>query len=715
LVFETDNTIRLQSLNSASEAFTSSAVYRDPSAWYHIVLTMNAAATVVNCYVNGVEITYASRTNPTNTNTVINASGNYHRMGLFRTAEPRCFDGYMAEVNFIDGQALTPSSFGAYDSNGVWQPITYTGTYGANGFYLNFSDTTSTTTLGYDTSGNSNNWTTNNISLTSGVTYDSMIDSPTNFDNGGTGVGNYCTFNPLAVTPVAATFAEANLKVTTATTGGNAFGTIQIPTTGKWYWEITAGSGTSPYIGIAAYLATQSYAWSNTNSVFYVGSNGNKSVDGTASAYGSTYTTNDVIGVAVDVGASTITFYKNNVSQGAISHTFVDVYPALADGASATTDIFYANFGQRPFSYTPPTDHKALNTQNLALAAPPTITNGAKYMAASTYTGTGATLSITNSSNNTIGTTFQPDFVWVKGRSGATDHALYDSVRGTTKDLVSNSTAAETTQATGLTAFNSNGFTVGALAKMNTNTATYVGWQWKASGTTSSNTNGSITSTVSVGTTQGFSVVTYTGTGANATVGHGLGVAPSMIINKDRVNGSVGWDVYHSSMNASPATGRLQLNTTAAFTVDSTVWNNTAPTSSVFSIGTGSSANINGNSHVVYCFAAVAGYSAFGSYTGNGSADGPFIYCGFRPRFVMMKASSAAGDWIMLDTSRDLENVMDARLQANAADAESTTTFIDSVSNGFKVRSTNANINASSVTVLYAAFAENPFTISRAR
>jgi hypothetical protein len=335
-------------------------------------------------------------------------------------------------------------------------------------------------------------------------------------------------------------------------------------------------------------------------------------------------------------------------------------------------------------------------------------------MAATTYTGTGASLTIANSANNTIGTTFQPDFVWLKSRSAATDHALYDVVRGTTKDLVSNTTAAETTQATGLTAFGSTGFTIGALAKINTSAATYVGWQWLAGNSSGvSNTNGSITSTVSANTTAGFSVVTWTGTGANATIGHGLGVAPSMLINKFRSTTS-DWPVYHISIGAGNV---IYLNTTAASVSSPASWNNTAPTSSVFSVG--AAAAPNGTTMVTYCFAAVAGYSAFGSYTGNGSSDGPFIYTGFRPRFVLYKRTDATGSWNIIDTSRLTYNLDNLSLQPDNTGAEITFTSanspLDILSNGFKLRGTGNDGNVNAGTYVYAVFAENPFNSSRAR
>jgi hypothetical protein len=335
----------------------------------------------------------------------------------------------------------------------------------------------------------------------------------------------------------------------------------------------------------------------------------------------------------------------------------------------------------------------------------PTINRGDDYFQAVTYTGNGSTNTIT-------GLRFQPDFVWVKGRSGATDHALYDSVRGTTKDLVSNSTAAETTQTTGLTAFTSDGFTLGALAKMNTNAATYVAWCWKA-GTTSSNTSGTITSTVSVNATAGFSVVTYTGNGlSSATVGHGLGVAPKMVIVKTR-SGVNNWVVYNANLTS--ASYYLLLDSTAAQASAPSVWNSTAPTSTVFSIGSASTTNASSSAtYVAYCWADVSGYSKAFSYTGNGSTDGSFVYVGFLPRFVMIKRTDTTGDWYMWDTARNTFDVITNTLLANSSAAETSATSIDALSNGFKLRNTTAGFNASGGTYIGMAWATNPFKNSNA-
>ena len=327
----------------------------------------------------------------------------------------------------------------------------------------------------------------------------------------------------------------------------------------------------------------------------------------------------------------------------------------------------------------------------------PTIVKGSDHMQAVLYTGTGATQTIS-------GLDFQPDLVWIKSRSAATDHKLTDAVRGVTKALVSNSTAAETTDTTGITAFTSTGFTLGANSTYNNSGATYVAWCWKAGGTSSSNTNGTITSTVSVNASAGFSVVTYTGISAAGTVGHGLGVAPSFIVVKDRSRAGFNWSCYHSSLGATFA---ILLNSTNAAASGSSDWNSTAPTSSVFSIPTGGGSyntNYNGDNFVAYCWTPIAGYSAFGSVSTNGAADNAFVYTGFLPRFVMLKRTDSTSDWIIWDTARNTFNVMGNRLYPNLSNAESSVTDIDLLSNGFKLRSSGF-----SGTWIYAAFATAPF------
>jgi hypothetical protein len=711
LYFNVSTDTIVWNVSNTLTALVTTQVFRDPSAWYHFVFvwdTDNAtAANRARIYVNGVEITSFStdnRASIANRNSTFNSNVvNY--IGGSSNAVLN-FDGYMAETNFIDGQALTPSSFGEYNTTtGVWQPKRYTGTYGTNGFYLNFSDNSNNTaaTIGKDYSGNGNNWTPNNISVTAGATYDSMIDVPTMYADGGNGRGNYCVLNPL--TKSINTVSDGNLNASgTAVIAAST--TFAYPSSGKWYCEIQITStpenltgelvGITNDVGLAANVV-RAYA---SNGQYYNGS--------TFVAFGSAWSTNSVIGVAADIDNSLLSFYLNGVLQGsAQSYTFTSISAPMLRARSAGTSTFVANFGQRPFSYTPPTGYVALNTQNLPSS---TIVNGAQYMAATTYTGTGSTQSINNGNNTTIATTFQPDWVWIKSRSLAEWHGLYDAVRGVGKVLFSNSANPEVTNDVNgyLSALNSNGFTVTAgssgSAGVNQSAATYVAWQWKAAGSSVSNTSGTITSTVNAGATQGFSVVKFTAS-TNGTVGHGLGVAPKMVIYKVTDTAGYGWIVYHSGITNSQ-NGGIYLQSTAAWNSDSTLWNNTAPTSSVFTVGS----YPNGKATVAYCFAEVSGFSKFGSYTGNGSADGPFVYLGFRPRFIMFKAVNNLADWGIYDTSRSTYNVVNSQLDPNGSAAEYTSgRDTDILSNGFKVRNSNGGMNTSGNTYIYAAFAEVPF------
>jgi hypothetical protein len=317
------------------------------------------------------------------------------------------------------------------------------------------------------------------------------------------------------------------------------------------------------------------------------------------------------------------------------------------------------------------------------------------------YTGTGASLANT-------GVGFQPDFTWIKGRSGATEHVLTDSVRGVTIELSSNDTGADETVAQGLTAFGTDGFTVGTDGSYNTSSATYASWNFKAGGTAVSNTVGDIASQVSANTTSGFSIVSYTGTGATATVGHGLGVTPKMFIVKNRSITET-WRPYHVALGGGQA---LALNGTNATDTDASYWSNTNPTSSVFTVGTNTGTNGSGNSMIAYCFAEVKGYSKFGSYTGNGSADGTFVYTGFKPAFVMVKRTDNSGNWWIHDSGRNTYNVVNKYLFADSSSAEGTDDNMDFLSNGFKLRVATYQPNTSGGTWIYLAIAEQPFVTS---
>ena len=719
LLFTSSDTFQMyyDSGGSVIWQIVTNQVFRDPSAWYHIVLaydsTQATAANRVKLYVNGSQVTsFSTATYPTlNQATQINTAIS-HYIGA-EIGTPAYFDGYMAEVNFIDGQALTPSSFGSTNSTtGVWQPAKYTGTYGTNGFYLNFNSIAltsgSNTGLGKDNSGNGNYWNTNNISVTSGTTYDAMTDVPTLTS---ATVANYAVMSPIMAGGITVT--DGNLSVQkSGASYGNTNSTISFPTSGKYYFEATIVSGSNgnnQQMG----MGTQGGSYYFVLDCYYSTNLIRKVADGTTTTGYGTASAGTVIGVAVDADNGKAYLAINNTwidsssptgGTGGYSMTSGQVYSGFFQAYNSGVSAY--NFGQRPFSYTPPTGFVALNTYNLPTS---TIVQGNKYMDATLYTGNGSTQSITNTAG------FKPDLVWVKSRSAATDHKLTDSVRGVTKALISDTTGAETTDTNGLTAFNSNGWSLGTDTNYNNNTATYVGWQWQAGqGSTSSNTSGSITSTVSVNASAGFSIVTYTGTGANATVGHGLGVAPKMVITKNR-GATSDWAVWHTSLTSGAY--YLLLDTTAAQASGATYWNSTIPTSSVFSVGTATPTNVSTNTYVAYCWAEIAGFSKFGSYTANASTDGPFVYCGFRPKYILIKGSVAGNNWVVLDTSRSPYNVAGQYLLPNSTNVEgSGGDLIDIVSNGFKIRDSGSDVNYSSgATYIYAAFAENPFRNSLAR
>jgi hypothetical protein len=708
--------------------------FRDFSAWYHLVLrvdtTQATAANRVRIYINGTESTYSSATYPSqNADLAINSTIE-HRIGAQNAGDPMPINGYMTEINFVDGQSLAPTDFGEFNTDtGVWEPIEYTGTYGTNGFYLNFSDNASTTTLGDDFSGNGNDWTTNNFSVTAGVGNDSLVDSPTRYGTdtgaGGEVRGNYATLNPLNNSG-GVTLANGNLQATWASPSQRSvLSTIGIPTSGKFYAEFTIGVSTSAAFLCSFGLATASVARTSNgggvSGAWVIGARDDRFVsrDGTSLNFGvgQTFSSGTVLQVAIDRDNDQAWLGFDNTWIN--STTGTDGNPSAGTNPTASSlpsDLFvlvgfyenngYVNFGQRPFVYTAPSGFKALVTTNLPT---PTIEKGGEYFNTVLYTGNSSGASVT-------GVGFQPDLVWMKCRSTARNHELLDVVRGGSSTLFSNLTNAEATDQR-ISSFNADGFTYTTNSNSANAGDTFVAWNWKANGAGVSNTDGTITSTVSVNTTSGFSIVTYAGNStAGATIGHGLGVAPSMVIVKAR-DKTEDWLVYHKGVASDAETDYLQLNSTAAASDNSVVWNDTAPTSTVFTVGADSGVNGSTYNYVAYCFAPVAGYSAFGSYTGNGSADGPFVFTGFRPAFIMMKRTDTTGNWILLDDKRYEYNssVSPRELYANLSNAEADSNAADILSNGFKLRVIFSSYNASGGTYIFMAFAENPFSIALAR
>ena len=690
--------------STTTDQLTSTAVFRDVSAWYHIVCAVDTTqateANRIRLYVNGSEITAFGTANYPAQNVDTDVNSTAQLVIGANIAKSEDFSGYIAEINFIDGQQLTPSSFGETDPiTGVWKPKGYTGTYGTNGFHLSFKDNTSTTTLGYDDAG-SNDFILTNFSLTAGVGYDSMTDTPTN---------NFATFNAVNSSETITNGGlDASMSINTETVVIPP--TIATPTSGKWYAEFipTTITTTSRFsIGIVneQRISDDSSGLgriSGTNSTGVIGqfadgygylADGNKTNNNTATAYGATYTTNDVIGVAFDADAGTITFYKNGVSQG-VAFTGIDTtlqyYMTFAGTTGSTTSTYaaIANYGQRAFAYTPPSGYEALCVANLP---DPTIKKPTLYNEAVTYTGTGATRSVT-------GLNFSPNLVWTKSRSATGNNSIFDSIRGINRQLIINSTLDVINRTDSLLSFDSGGFTLGSNTEVNTNGTTYVAWTWDET------------------PTAGFDIVGWTGTGANANVPHSLGASPAMIIGKARstVGTDQGWPVWHKS---APATNYLLLNSTAADVADATVFNSSIVANSThFSVGTSALTNTLNDLYIYYLWSEIEGYSKFGTYTGNGSTDGPFIWCGFLPQFVIIKSLNNARDWCIKDSARNPYNVADAYLTSTATTAEAANSNeIDFLSNGFKLRNADDPSNRSGQEYVFAAFAENPFKYALAR
>ncbi|NBW18892.1 MAG: hypothetical protein EBR82_64050, partial [Caulobacteraceae bacterium] len=643
-----DNTTQALVVDDGSVYFygytsaTSQSTLRDPSAWYHIVLALDAAnatqADKLRLWINGrlvgrtAELVYDQEYN-------INVAGQ-HEIGQWRGGS--YLSAYLADIHFIDGQSLDFTNFTETDATtGQLVPKAYTGSYGTNGFHLEFADNSAATatTLGKDTSGNSNNWTPNNLSVTAGAGNDSLVDVPTNGAQTDTGAGGevrggYCTWNPLDNQGL--TLANGNLDVSWSTNSWYSLKSTIGVGTGKWYYEYTINSGSSnqiiglfstttafPSVGGNGYMTASASGWGYQL-------DGNKSNNNSFTSTGTAAAAGDVIMVAFDMDAAKVWFGKNGTwlnsgnpatgANAAFSNLSGTVAPAVSLYGSQSGSF---NAGARSFAYTAPSGFKALCTANLPA---PLVTKPNTVMDVKLYTGNGSTQSIT-------GLGFSPDLVWIKGRSVAYNHRVFDTVRGTGGLLYTNTTDAETAQPNvndTFSSFDSNGFSLGVGIGINESSATYAAWCWDAGSSTVSNTQGSITSTVRANATAGFSVVSFTPASSGAfTIGHGLGVAPSLVIAKSR-NRSVSWFVYHSALS-SPLGKFLELNSTAAVDANyANFWGTTSFSSTVFGMNTGVSC-LSTDNMIAYCFAPVVGYSSFGSYTGNGSTDGPFVYTGFRP------------------------------------------------------------------------------------
>ena len=690
-------------------------MYRDPSAWSHYMCvwdTDGGTTPRARRYVNGESVDNYLKSG--GTAAAANVDSGTNQAGTFQLFDQagfpgREFEGYCAEMHFVDGTALGPSSFGETNDDGVWIPKAYTGSYGSNGFHLDFADSSD---LGKDVSGNGNNFTSSGLATT-----DQMLDTPTN---------NYCTMNVLDNgRPANITVSDGNLTCAFAGAGYN--GGIRSSfffdseDSDGWYAECTLDSLAFASVfraGVAnASLNLASNDAQTSADGWAYSDQGAKLNNSYTTGYGSAVTATDVVGIAVRNGK--IYFAINNTWQGSANPVtesnpaFSNLTGDVAFCQSTNTGGSYAhtatwNFGQTGFTYTPPTGYKALNTANLPT---PSITDGSAYFQPVLYTGSTSAHDITFSGNSDLA----PDWLWFKARSAASNHFLFDKIRGALQTISSDDTTAEVTSTGSMTAFGTDGFSLGDGGSDNdingVSGTTYVAWGWAANGSGSSNTDGSINTTAtSVNATAGFSIIEWSGTGANGTIGHGLGVQPSLYILKNTATTN-SW-IIGSTLYA--ATSYLSFNTDALATGDAAVFNSTHPTSSVINLGSNVGTNgASGTGNMIcYAFAEIPGYSSIGVYTGNGSTDGSFVYTGFKPAFVILKRTNATQEWQMYDTERDPFNVSNHRLQPNSSAAESILTSdnnLDFLSNGFKLRQANGGMNASGAPYIYMAFAENPF------
>jgi hypothetical protein len=723
-------------------------LYRDPSAWYHWVFAYDTTATTTadrfKIYVNGVELDQSNWTNtttfPLNADTGWNESGRPHEIGEYADdVSSTDTHMYMAQFAVVDGQQLDASSFGEF-KNGIWVPKDLSSlTWGNNGFWLDFADSSA---LGNDVSGNNNDFTSSGLTSS-----DQMTDTPTN---------NFPTLNPLDKAGANLTISEGNLKFSSSTAAHTVMRATQsIPETGKWYWEVCLEAITSHVkIGVAEYdlpiasMSTTPYSlagmWiTNTGEYlgdFYVYTN----EDGTQ--YGPTIrsVSSKPIGqVAYDADSGKIWYGWDGIwilNNGADNNSADPANGTSPSGTISTdktlipvhgsydSDARVVNFGQDgtfagnktaqgntdangigDFYYTVPTGFLSLCTANIP---EPTIGPNIDDTAVAglpeeqfnilLYEG--------NSTNDRdiTGVGFEPDLGIFKNRDEAYGWIVVDRNRGDGWSLGID-TGAQESGTDKFDSFITDGYRIDSHPGINR--SSIVNWSWKAGGTASSNTDGSITSTVSANQDAGFSIVTYAGTGAPMTFGHGLGQSVDFMLVKT-INVADGWVVHPFSVYGTSYI--LSLNSATGILSDSVCHTNN---STVIGFNASGARNTSGRTYVAYCFAEVEGFSSFGSYTGNGSTDGTFVYTGFRPAFILYKRNADGYGWGIMDNKRTQPfNVANGLLSPSSSGAEYTALiYVDLLSNGFKWRSVQTSENGSGGSYIYMAFAENPFKYANAR
>ena len=738
-----------QGNRSGSSRLITSRQFRDQSAWYHIVFavdtTQGTASNRMKLYINGVQETgFDTETYPGSSEDLYILK-NGDRINIGRIQETYFGTSYVAEVHIVDGSQLAPTSFGEVNSTtGQWVPIEYEGSHGTQGAYLKFASGA----IGTDSSGNGNNWTAVNLANS-----DVVLDSPTN---------NFCVWNAVD-TGSYCDLTQANLTSkgnTSADAGWTHSSMAMMDGSGKWYSEhrmdVLFGTGQNyPSVGVSSIKTGTATTTSRYYSDYcYIRPTGNVAEEGSifteqsSMDLGSNLSAGDIINVAVDTDNKKVWLGVNGTWNGSgnpgggSNPTFT--YSTATDlvfsaqhlkgtGSGEGTSTVTSNFGQNgtfngaitaggnsdgngigDFKYSVPSGFKAVCTKSIsAPAVRPT-----EHFKTILYTGTG------NTDYDITGVGFQPDLNWIKKRSEADNHVITDAVRGAGKVMKSESNAAEADWTDYVGPFLADGIRLNDVQQgdaVNESGQTYVMWNWKAGGGAgSSNTDGTLnTTTTSVNTAAGISIGTYTGEGGVKTVGHGLGKVPALIMVKSRSH-EIDWCIYHQGAASSPEDGSLTLNDANGFDDNDNRWNDTAPTSSVFTIYSSNEVNDASKTYVYYAFAEIDGFSKFGSYEGNNNADGPFIHTGFTPAWIVFKHVDANGEWWwMLDTTRDpYGNLVTEVMYPNANSAEGGIgggAGIDILANGFKIKGTNGGMNGYTNTFVYMAFAEFPFKYANAR
>ena len=750
--FQADDTIdiHLEQNGGSTIIYSTSNVFRD-TGWYHFILSIDlnvSQASAVQLYVNGVQnnvtVTFGPSAGALST---MDSFGNAatHAIGKRSAGSDRFSNTYQTQCTLLVGQSIQNGDVAVtdfldaftYGTNGSqYAPksdaniAALASTAGGNSFCLDFADSAD---LGNDISSNANDFTPTSMSSTNQTTNTPSLVYP-KISNIGTPSGDAAANYTMGLGSNRMVYSGGD-----QVSKGLISTTIIQPDDPKIYWEYYVETGSVSGNGgrLGNGIAIPQFNVGNGNGFYGAGGESAFRYRGAMYDNGATSVSGFTIAQAGDIqqmafepstgkvwigvegtwrngaGTSGTTLDESNPDDQLTVQDYV-----FTMGASRSTDIGVMNFGDNPtmsgnitaggnadengygnFKYAVPSGFLAPNSANLT--APDY--QGIDYFNATLYTGNGT--AIGSGGKAVTGVGFQPDFTWIKNRDAADSHILTDVVRGVTKYISSDSTAAEATNTEALSTFDTDGFKVGNLDAVNTNTEDYVSWNWLAGGTGSSNTDGSITATVTVADAGHLSIGTYTGTGANATIGHGLTAAPEFV-NVKQLNSTASWSALIPAIGNSNAIF-LNINN-AATSVGTAYWQNTDPTSSVFSIGTDNGVNASSSTYLFQCFRSVPGLCKVGTYIGNGSATAPpYVSVGFKPSWVMIKKTSGTSNWHLYDTARSLNNEVDDQLLADFPSAETTgSEELDILADGFKIRTADGGINTSAGTYIYLAMAD---------